>query len=141
MPECPSKLSQYCQDLKRLNVYFLLICFLCFNLHQGFGQDQRVADSLALIYQENNLEGKEKLELLKELAFNELSDGELSLRYAEELIRLAEIENNSFYLFSGYLQKGEHYKMIGDLELALEIYFKAVNIAVDSKSIKDEAIA
>jgi serine phosphatase RsbU (regulator of sigma subunit) len=99
-----------------------------------------VADSLALIYQEDILEGAEKFKLLKELAFNELNNGELSLRYAEELIRLAESENNSFYLFSGYLQKGEHYKMTGDLELALKIYFKAVKIAVDSKSIEDESV-
>jgi len=100
-----------------------------------------VADSLARIYQEDRLEGVDKLELLKDLAFNELNDGSLSLKYAEELILLSELENNSFYLFSGYLQKGEHYKMTGDLNLALEIYFKAVNIAVDANSIKDEGVA
>ena len=120
---------------------FLLIALRSFNFQSVFAQDQRVADSLAVIYQEGLLEGDEKLELLKDLAFNELNDGELSLKYAEELIRQSELENNSFYLFSGYLQKGEHYKKIGDLDLALEVYYKAVNIALDSKSIKDEGIA
>ena len=127
-------------DLNRKTTCFLLIGFLFFNLNHAFGQDQRVADSLAIIYQENNLEGTEKFKLLKELAFNELNDRELSFKYAEELIQLAELENNSFYLFSGYLQKGEYYKMTGELDLALETYFKAAQIAVDSKSIKDEGI-
>ncbi len=66
-----------------------------------------MADILALIYKEGNVEGEEKLDLLKDLSFNELNDRELSLSYAEELLELAELENNSIYLFSGYLQKGD----------------------------------
>ncbi len=122
-------------------VLVALMGLLNFNLQHLNGQDQRVADSLVLIYQEDIIEGTDKMELLKDLSFNELNDGKLSLKYAEELIRLAELENNSKYLFSGYLQKGEHYKKIGDLDLALEIYYKAVNIAVDAKSIADEGVA
>ena len=79
--------------------------------------------------------------MLKDLAFNELNDRELSLKYAEELIRLSEVEKNSRYLISGHLFKGEYYEKTGDLDLALEIFFKTVNIAVDSKRIKDEGIA
>ncbi len=120
---------------------FLLMSFLCFMPHPVSGQDQRVADSLARIYQQDNLEGTEKLELLKNLAFNELNDRSLSLWYAEELIRLSEIENKRHYLYSGYLHKGEYYKKTGNLEKALEIYFKAVNIAVDLKDIEDEGVA
>ena len=99
-----------------------------------------MADSLTRIYQEDILTGEDKLELLKNLAFNELNDPDLSLAYAEELIRLSELEKNSYYLFSGYLQKGEHYKMSGDLNLALEIYFKAVNLAIDLDRIGDEGV-
>ncbi|MDX2415601.1 MAG: tetratricopeptide repeat protein [Bacteroidales bacterium] len=121
--------------------FILFLGLLSFKPQLVIGQDQRVADSLAVIYQEDILEGKDKLELLRGLSFNELNDGSLSLKYAEELIRLSELENNSSYLFSGYLQKGEYYKKIGDLDFALEIYYKAVNIALDSKSIKDEGIA
>jgi len=137
----PVQLPQFFQDLKTRIVFFLFVGNLFFNLHHAFGQDQRVADSLAIIYQEDNLEGTEKLELLKELAFNELNDRELLLKYAEELIQLAELENDSRYLFSGYLQRGEYHKKMGELELALENYFKAVDIAVDSKNIKNEGIA
>jgi len=138
MLQMPVQLPQFFQDLKTRIVFFLFVGNLFFNLHHAFGQDQRVADSLAIIYQEDNLEGTEKLELLKELAFNELNDRELLLKYAEELIQLAELENDSRYLFSGYLQRGEYHKKMGELELALENYFKAVDIAVDSKNIKNE---
>jgi len=51
------------------------------------------------------------------------------------------LEKDSYYLFSGYLQKGEHYKMSGDLDLALDIYFKAVNIAIDLDRLGDEGVA
>ncbi len=124
----------------RSKVYFLFICFLCFNLLQGFGQDQRVADSLVLIYQEGKLEGEEKMDLLIDLSFNEMRDRELSLKYAEEIIRLSELENNSKYLYSGHLQKGNYYTNIGELDLALETYFKAVNIAIESKNLNREGI-
>lgn len=119
---------------------FLLIVFLCVNLLHGFGQDQRVADSLALIYHEGNLQGVEKMELLKDLSFNELNDGGLSLKYADELIQLAEKEGNSDYLFNGYLQKGENYKITGDLDLALEVYLQAANIAMEANDLGDQGV-
>ena len=129
MHEYPGKLS-----------HFLLICFLCFGLHHVVGQDQRVADSLAPIYQEDKLEGEEKMELLIDLAYNEMRDRELSLRYAEELIRLSESEKNSLYYYNGHLQKGNYYSNIGELDLALETYFKTVNIAIESKDLNREGI-
>jgi len=135
-----NKLTRFCLDLKRKMACFLLIGFLFFNLNHAFGQDQRVADSLVLIYLEDNLEGEEKMDLLKELSFNELNDRKMSLEYAEELIRLAELENNNTYLFNGYLQKGEYYKKTGELDIALETFFKAANIAVDLKKIEDEGV-
>ena len=120
------------------NVYFLFIGFFCFIIHNVFGQDQKVADSLAKIYQEEKLEGIAKLELLKNLSFNELNDSELSLKYAEELIALSKLENNNFYLSTGYLRKGDYYKMTGDLDLALKAYFTSIEAAVDAE---DKAVA
>ena len=140
MTDCPGKLSQFCQELKRIKTYFLLIGLFCLNGHNGFGQDQRVADSLAPIYLEGNLESEEKMELLMDLAFNEMRDRELSLKYAEELIQLSEIEENSKYIFSGLLQNGEYYKKTGELDLALEAYFEAANVAVDAKSLNNEGV-
>ena len=71
----------------------------------GIGQDQRVADSLSLIYQADTIEGIAKLELLKNLSFNEINDFDLSLQYADDLIQLSEELGNNAYLFQGYFQK------------------------------------
>lgn len=141
MPGRLIKSSLFCQDLPHRTAIFLFIGFLLCNLVPVSGQDQRVADSLKRIYEDEVFEGTELLDLLKELSFNELNNRELSLKYAEELIRLSELENNLNFLFSGLLQKGEYYKKTGDLEKALEIYFKAVNIAVELEDPEDEGIA
>ncbi len=109
--------------------YYLLIGFFCIHIHFISGQDQRKADSLAKIYEEDRLEGDDKLELLRNLSFNEIRDLELSLKYAEELITLSKFEDNNIYLFRGYYQKGSKYILFGDLEIALDAYFKAVEMA------------
>ena len=109
--------------------YYCLIGFFCFSTFFVSAQDQRVADSLTLIYQENKLEGIEKLELLNKLSFHELNNQQLSLKYAEELIALAKLTNNNKYLHSGYLQKGATFKIKGNTELALNAFFKSVDAA------------
>ncbi len=109
--------------------YYLLIGFLCLNCNTSGAQDQRVADSLATVYQDGQLQGTERLELLRNLSFNELQNSDLSLKYAEELITLARLENDLLYLYRGYLQKGINHKRIGDLEIALEAFFKSVETA------------
>lgn len=110
-------------------VYYLLICFSYFIVQNIFGQDQKVADSLAIIYNENSLQDTAKLELLRNLAYNEMKDPELGLKYAEELISLANANGNFLYLYRGYLQKGNKYKYLGKLEEALKAYFNCVEAA------------
>lgn len=112
--------------------------FFYFSCYFSYAQDQREADRLAIIYQEGNLEGVAKMELLKNLAFNELKNPDLSLKYAEELIDLASKANNSDYLFTGYLRKGATYSSTGDLNDALEAYFKGAEIAANAKNTEDE---
>ncbi len=109
--------------------YYILIGFFIFNIGFLSGQDQRVADSLTKIYQQKLVEGIEKLELLRQMAFNEINDGELGIQYAEELIRLSKSQKNDLYLFRGYLQKGNSYTNLGELENALEALLKAVETA------------
>jgi hypothetical protein len=46
-------------------------CFFCFFVGSGFCQDQRVADSLAKVYEQDILRDTLQLELLRDLAFNE----------------------------------------------------------------------
>lgn len=126
--------------LQKVKAYYFLLGFIYFIIQNVLGQDQKIADSLAKIYQEDNLKGIAKLDLLKNLSFNELNNNELALKYAEELIDLSKLENNNIYLYSGYLRKGDYYKKTGDLELALKTYFKSAEVAVDAKNIESEGV-
>ncbi len=113
-------------------------CILCNNM---FAQDQRIADSLIYIYQEGKTAGVDKMELLRNLSFNELNDLKLSLKYAEELIALSQSENNQLYQYRGYLQKGNNYKLTGDLEIALEAFFKSAETAKEAQYLAGEGTA
>ena len=109
--------------------YYLIIGFFCFFITSINGQDQRIADSLAVIYQSDALMGNAKLGLLLNLAFNENNNHNLKLRYAEELIALSRKYNNAEYLSHGYFQKGNAKQLIGDLKEAMAAYFESAEIA------------
>ncbi len=111
----------------------LWISFLFFLCHPVKAQDQKVADSLRNIYQQVILEDAAKFELLRELAFNETRDLKLALQYAEELIQLSSQEENDLYLHRGYFAKGNTKRLMGDLEEALEAYFKSGDAARKAK--------
>ena len=99
-----------------------------------WSQDQRVADSLTIIYQNDNIDKADKLKLLKDLSFNELNNIELSLRYADELIDLSKSAKQNYYLYSGYYNKGSKLKSIGELEKALTNFFLSAEIATKANS-------
>lgn len=92
-------------------------------------QDQRIADSLAIIYKADTVRGLAELDLLADLAFHELIDYQKGLQYAEELIRLSEENGNYEYLSQGYFQKGSTKRLLGDLEEALEAFLKSAETA------------
>ncbi len=113
--------------------YYLLIGFFFGNIHITSSQDQKLVDSLTIIYQQGKLESTEKLELLRNLSFHSANDLELSLSYADELISLSDQENNFLYLYRGYSQKGQTYRLAGDLTLALDAFFKSAKAALNLK--------
>ena len=117
--------------LKR-KAFALMIGFLCCLSTLGFSQDQRVADSLVLIYQKNELTSVDKLALLNELAFNENKDPRLALKYAEELIDLATKLGNNEYLNRGHLQKGNINFQSGNFKIALDEFFTAAEVAINA---------
>ena len=121
--------------------FFLLISFLCLILPAAYSQDQRMADSLTIIYNEGMLNDTDKLELLRELSFNEVKDLNLSLKYAEELINLSIKTGNNKFLHSGYFLKGNKKRLFGDLEEALQSYIKSAEIARLDKNAKGEGSA
>ncbi len=106
------------------------LCLMPFLVNGLFAQDQRTADSLGIIYREEKLTGDDRLELLRNLSFNELNDPALSLRYAEELIDLSQAEGNQLYLHRGYLQKGNTFLRLGELQKALDAFFKSSEAAL-----------
>lgn len=126
--------------LKR-KVFALILGFLFFFSTLGFSQDQRVADSLVLIYQKNELTGVEKLELLNELSFNENKDTKLALKYAEELIELSTKLGFNRYLYRGYLQKGNKNFQSGNFKIALDNFFAAAEAAIKEDFLAGEGTA
>ncbi|MBT8313204.1 MAG: tetratricopeptide repeat protein, partial [Maribacter sp.] len=118
-----------------------MLCFLYLQCEVAIAQDQRIADSLVNIYQQNNLQDTLKYELLRKLAFNEVNNLQLSLKYAEELIALSNLKGNALYLYRGYLQKGNSNKRLGDLEIALEAYFNSLKAAKKADFIAGEGVA
>jgi class 3 adenylate cyclase/lipopolysaccharide biosynthesis regulator YciM len=107
----------------------------CLILTFSNAQNQRVADSLVKVYQGVELERTEKLELLRNLSFNEINDRKLSLKYADELINLAKLSNETEYLYHGYFQRGNSYKSLGALEKALTAFFKSAELAPSGKHV------
>jgi signal transduction histidine kinase len=100
-----------------------------------------VADSLVIIYNMAKLNDTARLELLRQLSFNEIKDLNLSLKYAEELINLSLKTGNSKFLHSGYFQKGNKKRLFGDLEEALDAYIKSAEAARIENNAKGEGNA
>ena len=116
---------------KRKANYFL-IGFFCLILSSGYTQNQGVADSLSEIYIKHSLEDVDELELLKNLAFNEVRNLQLGLEYSNELIRLAKLQGNKFYLHSGYFQQGNKHVDLGNLNEALNSFMNGMKYAIEA---------
>ena len=127
--------------LKGFKIFKSILILLFLNILNCYAQDQKVADSLAKIYQKNKLSKIDKMELLRNLAFNETTNLELSLRYAEELIALSAKEKNYLYLYYGYSQKGNKLNITGDFDKALDANFKSANAALKAKYLKGEGLS
>jgi len=130
----------YCSHLNKISL-LITIGFFCFHFFSFGAQDQKIADSLSIIYQENLIEGDAKLELLKNLAFNEMNDFEKALAYADELIELSESMENKDYLYSGHLQKGYKYTELGVFDKALTELYESIDIARNNKNTSSEGVA
>jgi len=111
-----------------LKILFFLISI------NSVAQSQIVADSLLVIYEKNKfLSTTEKLELLRNLSFNETNNLQKSIKFADELILLSHQEKNYLYLYRGYIQKGNKLRLLGELKEALESYFKSLEAASKAK--------
>lgn len=122
-------------------VYFLLIGFLYVLIHSISAQDQRVADSLERIYRTQKIPDTTKLELLRDLAFNETRDLDLGIRYAEELIGLSTKLGNKLFQYRGYLQKGNKLALKGEPDAAMQAYVKSAELAKIVGNVKGQGTA
>ena len=95
----------------------------------SYAQDQKVADSLRAIYEEQALPDTAKFELLLDLSFNETRDLERGLKYAEDLIKLSQQSGNDRYLRAGYFLKGTKLRLLTRLDDALDAFFKSADLA------------
>lgn len=84
---------------------------------------------MKVYYNDGNFTAGEELEILRGLAFNEITDYDLAMQYAQELIKLSEEKNDFIYLHRGYLQKGSISRLQGNLDIAIESLFRSVEAA------------
>ena len=114
-------------------VKFCLIMMLVLFSPFTYAQNQKVADSLILLYNSGSYE-MDEFDLFNDIASNE-TDAKTSLQYAEALINKAAKDSIFEYLYQGHLHKGNALSSIGKNVLALESYFQAEKYAI---RIKDE---
>lgn len=106
---------------------YISICLFLFCLNIAYCQNQKIADSLKhLLESESNYGSKH--ELLLQISLEE-TDPKQGLKYSEMLIQLALKDSLISYVQSGYLQKGNSLKAIGNSTSALESYYKALEYA------------
>lgn len=110
----------------------MLLPFLFFCSNNISGQQVSHTDSLELAYISGSYPKKDQLKILRELAETHKLTQKV-LTYSNELIQAAATVDSVHYLFDGYLQKGNAFRMEGNLGNALEAYFKGANIASTSK--------
>lgn len=114
----------------------LYICLFFVLIPQINAQDQRIADSLNIIYDTGKYKPEDKLEILKNLAKYH-TDPEKKLEFSETLINESGSTDSFKYLFNGYLFKGTALRLKGNVTEALNSFLKASDIA-SSNNYQDE---
>ena len=126
-----------------MNIGYKISCAFVFSLFgmllEPCAQEQRIADSLSRIYDDNSLPDSARSELLLNLSFNENSDVNKALKYAEELIRLSHGTGNAKYLRAGYFLKGTKERLLGNLDEALGAFIKSAELAKSTHNLRAEA--
>ena len=107
---------------------YLFVGFFCFALSSGFAfQDQKLADSLIAVYQSGAYQGDER-DILEIIAGEE-TNPDTKLGYSELLIQKAAQDSSSYFLYKGYLEKGNALQFKGDNVAALTSYLKSLEFA------------
>lgn len=110
-------------------ILFGLLLSITSNLQ---AQNQSLSDSLKIVFRKNTYKRVNKLSILEKIAQSETSTDEIII-YSKELIESAKEMDSLDYVYAGYLQMGNAYRLKSDLTTALENYFIALNVAVDEE--------
>ena len=126
-------ISKYVLPKAYLSIgFFYCLCFVL------TAQNQKLSDSLEIVYSSGNYDEADELKILSALAGNETKADKL-LEYSELLIDKAKSRDSIAYEFTGYLEQGNAYRLKSDLTKALESYFTAAKIASSNNLKSDEA--
>jgi adenylate cyclase len=109
-----------------------VIAVLLFSCLTSLSQSPSSIDSLETLYTEGTYAPQQKLLLLKELAINH-PDADRALFYSEQLIEAARAVDSIEYLFQGYLEQGNAYRLKSDLSQAMESYYEGARIVDNEK--------
>jgi class 3 adenylate cyclase len=112
--------------IRTINFGYTVFCILLLMSMSLHSQDQRIADSLTIIYEEGHLQGEALMAVLRDLSYNE-QDASQALAYAEELIVLATPVQHHFSLFRAYREIAEINLQQGNFDTALEAYFNSLD--------------
>jgi len=116
-------------------VFSSSFAFFIILVNISFGQNQKEADSLIQLYKSGIYEETE-LDILNLIA-NKESKPDSKLVYADILIKVASVDSVYRYIYNGYLQKGNAFRLRGEYEKALEAYFISLSLANQKDSLKD----
>ncbi len=113
--------------------YLLILVFLVINT-AIYGQDQKKADSLELIYTLGIFKEQDRLKILVGLAKNHTYPKK-QLFYSTELIHLATKLDSTNYLWYAFTMEGTALRNMGDYSNALKSQIKAAEITIEKKQI------
>lgn len=112
-----------------MRVLFFLILFF-FLITASYSQDQKVADSLIVLFKQKKINDSTKTKLLYSIAIKS-SVPEEKLIYANLLLENSKSYKPIFYSIQAYNIKGVAYRLKGDLENSLKNLFKSAQVASD----------
>ncbi|NQZ76344.1 MAG: tetratricopeptide repeat protein [Ekhidna sp.] len=109
--------------MRKLRLFFILVIIS----PRLFGQDQSVADSL-YIQLSGVTSDSARMNMLGLILQNE-NDPARKISLSQNLIQIADRDENFKYLHQAYLQMGQAYRIKGDFDLAIENLMKSLSLA------------
>lgn len=104
--------------------------------HAAFGQVRAEVDSLERVYEEGAFNPADSLLILKKLSYDHLEPNK-KINFSEVLLEVALRQDSLTYAIDAYLEIGNVFRLTGNFPEALQNYFDAANMAIDTGSEPD----